>query len=406
MSTSVVALGNITGPLRAWLSLVCRGRMPPPRRIQDGSLLLADWDAEPEMTESPPPRVDFKDRQLSIAHQGMTWRVEVEEAARAVDPGRPLVASRESMTSFSALARSSSRIGFIGFGEVAGIFSEALQGKADQLLAYDVLTEQPGVMARLAQRAGSDRVRFVSLADLVSGSDWIFSTVTTTVAESVARSAAPYLSPGKSYLDLNATSPALKQGVAAIIDSAGGHFVEGAILTAVGVTGTRTRILIGDTAGPASADVLSRLGLNASHYSREIGKASAFKLLRSIFSKGIEALLIEFLVAGRRAGLQEDLWREVVDLFAQNGFEKVAENWIRTHARAHERRQHEVVQVIEELRALGIEPLMTTATEAVFSRSLAAGLKTRFATTLPTLDAVIGALEEASRPPLQSSNSE
>lgn len=260
-------------------------------------------------------------------------------------------------------------------------------------------------MARLAQRAGGDRVRFVSLADLVAGSDWIFSTVTTTVAESVARRAAPYLSAGKIYLDLNATSPAVKQTLAAIIGSAGAHFVEGAILTAVGVTGTGTRILIGDTAGRASADALASLGLNASHYSCEIGKASAFKLLRSIFSKGIEALLIEFLVAGRRAGLQEDLWREVVDLFAKNGFEKVAENWIRTHATAHERRHHEVGQVVEEMRTLGVEPLMTSATEAVFSRSVAAGLKTEFATTPPTPDAVIAALEKASRASTQSSNS-
>jgi 3-hydroxyisobutyrate dehydrogenase-like beta-hydroxyacid dehydrogenase len=201
-------------------------------------------------------------------------------------------------------------------------------------------------------------------------------------------------------VDLNATSPAVKQAIAKVVLPTGAHFVEGAILTAVGVTGARTRILIGDREGPASAQTLFQLGLNAAHYSREIGRASAFKLLRSVFSKGVEALLIEFLVAGRRAGLQEDLWREVVDLFAQNGFERVAENWIRTHGTAHERRYHEVVQVAEEMRALGLDPVMTEATEALFKRSIDSNLKERFADTAPTVGTVIEALESsaASKP--------
>jgi 3-hydroxyisobutyrate dehydrogenase-like beta-hydroxyacid dehydrogenase len=285
------------------------------------------------------------------------------------------------------------RVGFIGFGEVAAVFSGALGISGAEVLAYDVLVSEPGGMARLAQRTAGQRVRFVALSELVNGSDWILSTVTSGVAEAVARSAAPSLATGKSYVDLNATAPAIKQSIAGIIAPTGAHFVEGAILTAVGVTGARTRILIGDADGPASAAALARLGLNTAHYSREIGRASAFKLLRSILSKGLEALLLEFLVAGRRAGLQEDLWREVVDLFAQNGFERVAENWIRTHATAHERRHDEVVQVAEEMRALGLDPVMTAATELVFRRSMASGLKEKLARTTPTVDAVIAALE-------------
>ena len=35
-----------------------------------------------------------------------------------------------------------------------------------------------------------------------------------------------------------------------------------------------------------------------------------FKMLRSVFSKGMEALLIEFLVAAERAGIRADLWAE------------------------------------------------------------------------------------------------
>ena len=287
---------------------------------------------------------------------------------------------------------STPRAGFIGFGEVASIFAGAMLAKGASVVAADTLAAQPEGLARLQQRDRSGQVRFVPLAELVTTCDWILSTVTTRSAEAVARAAAAHLRPGQTYVDLNAASPAVKQHIAGIVGSTGAHFVEGAILSAVGVAGAKARILIGDTSGAAAAQALARLGLNTVFYSAEIGRASAFKLLRSIFSKGMEALLIEFLVAGRRAGIQEDLWREVTELFAQNGFERVAQNWIRTHATAHERRYHEVVQVREQMRELGLDPAMTAGTEKVFQRSRELGLDGLEAASA---DDVIAAIEGA-----------
>jgi hypothetical protein len=106
-------------------------------------------------------------------------------------------------------------------------------------------------------------------------------------------------------------------------------------------------------------ELAGELGLNARFYSEEIGKASMFKMLRSVFSKGMEALLLEFLVAAERGGIRADLWNEVTTLFANQPFEKVALNWVRSHSGAHERRCHEVEQVAEVLRGLGVEPVMT-----------------------------------------------
>jgi 3-hydroxyisobutyrate dehydrogenase-like beta-hydroxyacid dehydrogenase len=292
--------------------------------------------------------------------------------------------------------RPAPRVGFIGFGEVAASFSAAVhQVAGGEVVAHDKLAEQPEGLKLLQARDRTGTLRLLPLAEVLNCSEIVLSLVTTSAAVPAARGAAGLLRPGQTYVDFNATAPAVKQEVARIIGPTGAHFVEGAILGAVGVTGARTRILIGDEAGAASAEQLARLGLNTVFYSEKIGAASAFKLLRSVFSKGIEALLIEFLVAGRRAGLQEDLWREVVDLFAQNSFEKVADNWIRTHGTAHERRYHEVVQVAAELRTLGLDPVMTAATEAVFRRSGELGLKERLAGRTATLDDVIAALESA-----------
>ena len=267
------------------------------------------------------------------------------------------------------------QIAFVGFGEVAGAFCGALASRGARIAAHDILLQQPDGAARLRQRAGSAPVTFGPLADVVRDADYVFSTVTTTVAREAARQCAPHLRGGQAYVDLNATDAAAKQEIARIVSGAGADFVEGALLGAVGVTGAKTEILLGGPHARAAEKVLAgELGLNARFYSEEIGKASTFKMLRSVFSKGMEALLIEFLVAGERAGIREDLWAEVSGLFATQPFEKVALNWVRTHAGAHARRHHEVKQVAEVLRGLGIEPTITEATLRFFERSGRLGL--------------------------------
>jgi 3-hydroxyisobutyrate dehydrogenase-like beta-hydroxyacid dehydrogenase len=281
-------------------------------------------------------------------------------------------------------------IAFVGFGEVAGAFCGALATRGARIHAYDILLEQPDGAEKLKARAGSAPVAFGSLPEVLRESDYVFSTVTTTVAVQAAKLCAPHLGARHAYVDLNAAEAAVKQEISAIVSATGAAFVEGALLGAVGVTGAKTEILLGGPhARRAEGDLKDGLGLNARFYSEEVGRASTFKMLRSVFSKGMEALLIEFLVAGERAGLREDLWAEVSGLFAKQPFEKVALNWVRTHAGAHARRYHEVKQVAEVLRGLGIEPTITAATERFFERSGRLGI-----TPAASADEVVRAFNE------------
>ena len=255
-------------------------------------------------------------------------------------------------------AESGPTVGFVGFGEVASAFSRALIARGARVLAYDILLRQDGGEAILRERAGDLPVQFCSLPQMVQRADCVLSTAATHVAVDIARQCTGYLGPGKAFVDLNSAAPKIKVEIANIIAPSGADFCEGAILSAVGTAGAKARILIGGPRGAEITDTLTSLGLNASFYSAEIGKASTFKMLRSVLSKGLEALLIEFLVAGRRAGLEDELWQEVTELMARTPFEQVAANWVQTHAVAYERRYHEMVQVAETVRDLGLEPLM------------------------------------------------
>lgn len=281
------------------------------------------------------------------------------------------------------------RIAFLGYGEVATAFSSALAAHGAEIAAYDVVLDQPQGLERVRARAPAGKVEFCTLPDALRGARYVLSTVTTSVARDAARNCVPHLSAGQAYVDMNATDPAVKLEIERVIRPSGAAFIEGAVLGAVGVTGARTEILFGGPNGERAARELAELGLNVRFYSEEIGKASMFKMLRSVFSKGMEALLIEFLAAGERAGIREDLWREVTELFAQHPFEKTASNWVRSHATAHARRYHEMKQVANVLRELGIEPTMTAATEAFFQRSGSLGLQEKFTATPKELDDVV-----------------
>jgi len=282
------------------------------------------------------------------------------------------------------------KIGFIGFGEVASIFSKEMSCKGAEIRIYDVLISQKGGLETIKKRMLNDNIQISSLEEVITKSDYILSTVPSQFAKSVAKNCVGYLRPKKVYIDLNSTSPFIKIEVSKIIQSAKADFVEGAILGAVGVTGSKTRILVTGEKGKEVAEVFNKLGMNVSYYSPEIGKASMFKMLRSIFSKGLEALILECLIAGKKAGIEKDLWDDITDFMSKKPFDQIAANWIQTHVVAHERRYYEISQVVETMKKIGVEPIVTSGTEDFFKRSLSLRMKEAFPEKPDSFEKVIG----------------
>lgn len=256
----------------------------------------------------------------------------------------------------------STKIGFIGFGVVGRTFSQVIAQNGAQVYYYDVVGEDHEV-------AGPS---FLPVEDLTRTCDIVISTVVPHAALDVAKQASALLEPGKTYADFNSTSPSVKLRIAETIQKSHADFVEGAILSAVGAVGARASILVSGPTAETFAQTLNRLGLiNVKCFSPRYGDASMVKMLRSIFSKGVECLLVEMLTAGKRAGVDSYLWKDIVSFMSENPFETVAENWIKTHVTACGRRCHEMTQVVETLEELGVDPVMTKATETFFRRSVA-----------------------------------
>ena len=93
-----------------------------------------------------------------------------------------------------------------------------------------------------------------------------------------------------------------------------------------------------------------------------------------------ETLLIETLLAARRAGLLDEVWEEIKATLAPGRVERTLETWIRSHAISSERRYCEMLEVNGFLEELDVAPLLSRAAADTFRRSnelkMAAAFKT------------------------------
>ncbi|PTY37817.1 hypothetical protein BGP77_15185 [Saccharospirillum sp. MSK14-1] len=195
-------------------------------------------------------------------------------------------------------------LAFIGFGEAGEAFASSLDrsGLAD-VRAFDVQSD--GALTERLQRA--QVIGCASLAEALNGADWVISVVTADQANAVAIEAAALLSTGALFFDCNSCAPQTKQRSAAAITAAGGRYVDVAVMAPVLPARNRTPLLISGEHCDSALDALNRLNLNASIQAGPVGKASSVKMVRSIMVKGLEALTAECVLAGRLAGVEDDV---------------------------------------------------------------------------------------------------
>lgn len=192
------------------------------------------------------------------------------------------------------------RIAFLGFGEAARAFRESLAGigPALRFAAYDILLDtqvDEGECARAMQAHGV----FIAPSPerLVAGADWIVSAVTADQSLEAARSVAPFARPEQVFLDINSVSPQRKRETAALLASAGAVYLDMAVMAPVHPKGHRTPLLIAGPVHGRNAEMLRKLDFEFEVVGTEPGAATAIKMVRSVFVKGLEAITVETLLA-------------------------------------------------------------------------------------------------------------
>jgi len=264
------------------------------------------------------------------------------------------------------------KIGFIGFGEVATEFSKGFQQSGlFEVWVYDKILRDPLRKRRVEERATELNVKLAGDIDsLTKGCEIVLSTVTVDAAVEVAKDTAPFLDKQKTYVDLNSTSPGMKREIAHIIKKTGANFIEGAILGAISSYGFRVPIMVCGKRVEKFQNLMNRIGMNMTYVGQVIGKASTIKMLRSVFAKGVEALLLEMLQGAVRYGVENYVMEDICKYMDSSSFLLIANNWLTTHAIHAKRRFMEMEQVVKTLREIGINPVMATATKKKLKASV------------------------------------
>jgi 3-hydroxyisobutyrate dehydrogenase-like beta-hydroxyacid dehydrogenase len=190
----------------------------------------------------------------------------------------------------------------------------------------------------------------------------VISAVTASQAVAVAQACAPGVARGAFFLDFNSASPGAKIAAAEVIGSAGGRYVEGAVMTSVPPYRIKVPLLLGGPHAAALLPALERLGFAARVASEQLGVASAIKMCRSVMIKGFEAMVIEALTTARHHGVEDAVLASLQETFPGIDWEKQGAYFFQRVIEHGHRRSEEVREVAVTVRETGLEPWSASGT--------------------------------------------
>ena len=249
----------------------------------------------------------------------------------------------------------------MGFSTIAILSPGNMGGAVGAQLGqagYDVITCLAGrsdFTRRKAEEAG-----FRDVADmnaLVSDADLILSILDPAKAMDIAdQVAAAMKSAGEKpvFADCNATSPATAEKLNAIIEGAGGKFVDVGIIG--GAPTRRENFPLFCTSGPHAGllDELDDKGVRIEFIGPEIGQGSGIKICNGAYNKGAFALYTTVMLAAEHYGCTEFLRDRLPN--SQSGTVERLDQAVLRLPSLSGRYIGEMEQVAETFEAIGLTP--------------------------------------------------
>ncbi|CAN7279323.1 DUF1932 domain-containing protein [Rhizobium sp. LjRoot254] len=264
------------------------------------------------------------------------------------------------------------KIGFLGYGEAARAFHESLSRQGLAFIAYDILLGRDDeTMSRaIESRGGIVASAIAGLAE----ADWIFSAVTADQSLLAVEPLLPHLRQGQVLIDINSVSPDRKRQTAVAVEAAGATYLDMAVMAPVHPRKHRTPVLIAGDAAERLLPELEALGFSASIAGSAPGAATAIKMVRSLFIKGLEAITVEALLAALAAGCFGEILASLSGSFPGLDWPKFAEYQFERTAIHGKRRAAEMQESAATLDALGLNGNLAREIAQVHDRTGASGV--------------------------------
>jgi 3-hydroxyisobutyrate dehydrogenase len=212
-------------------------------------------------------------------------------------------------------------VAVLGLGEAGSRYAADLLAEGVTVFGYDPAFAGNALagLPALAGPPGRGRPEGLRLTtspqDASSGADLVLSLNSSNVAEQVARDAGPGLREGTVFADLNTASPEAKRRIAHALDGTGALFTDVAVMAPVPRAGLRTPLTLSGPGRGRLARFLEQFGVPVEDAGAQPGAAAGRKLLRSVFMKGLAAVVLESLDIAAKAGLEDWMRRQIVSEF-------------------------------------------------------------------------------------------
>lgn len=260
------------------------------------------------------------------------------------------------------------KVGLIGFGEAASAFVEGWRKAVSlEIGAFDIKTADPSEAVRLAKWQNYSRWGVAGAetsAGAVARASAVFSLVTADQALAAAKSAAPNLEPGAFYFDCNSCSPGTKRRAAEAITLVGGRYIDTAVMAPVHPKLHKTPLLLSGPDIEEALAVTCALDMAAKAVPGGVGAASSNKMIRSVMVKGLEALVLECVLAGRKAGVDEAVLDSLEASYPGFGWRKRSGYMLERAVTHGIRRAAEMREAALTVKELGFPGAMAGATAA------------------------------------------
>lgn len=254
-------------------------------------------------------------------------------------------------------------IAFIGYGEAARAFRKSLAATdpAFRFSAYDI-KDTPGMADAMA---ADGTTRGASVAEAIDGADWIFSAVTADQSLIAAEAALPHLTQGQVFFDINSVSPQRKRDTAAAVEARDAVYLDMAVMSPVHPHGHASPSLIAGHAAERLAAEMKPLGFTFDIAGNAPGEATAVKMVRSLFVKGLEAITVEALLAASASGCFDRVYTSLSESFPGLGWPEHATHYFERTLNHGTRRAAEMEESAATLNELGLEGSLAARIAAV-----------------------------------------
>ena len=246
------------------------------------------------------------------------------------------------------------RVAIIGLGEVGRCFAKGL---LDAGMAVALCEARPTPAAEALSRQTGTAIHS-GAGPWLSSVDWVLSCVTGAAALEVAETALACLKAGQCYADLTTASPDTKRRAAERARMAGVDYLDVAIMGSIAMMGFSTPLLASGTQSGAFCRLMNGAKGRATEVVDGVaGDAISLKIMRSVFTKGLEALAVELLVYADQTGARDKLFSQLQDI-DDMPLQTLLEGLVRTHVIHARRRAHEVHDAAVEMSAKGLPSMV------------------------------------------------